>query len=650
MSTYYDFGLTFGVSVQQKRTFVSVKWFDSSSQLLTSQITEVSYDGGSTWVAMILTGSGAYSDDFSTQVGFHNIIIRENGGKEYDLGTYEIKSNLAACKGVGNQFLANIIRQTNLPEEFPLSLITTNGSALTKLDHSIDGGATVKDMLGVAGWRSDWTALELAAVDPLTLGIAFITNLSGDPPCTQEHSLNYVFPDAIIPLVAQHIFSNPTSDGASDGTIDVAVFEGSGNFTYLWNDGATTQDRTGLVEGVYSLVITDVDTLDTFDLEVTLVDPVTALTTFPDTFIDSSPINPIRFKDVLIGSDLPMDNYNYCEQPFASMGTPPNYERFNVQDQTALQFRSDFHVNTVELENILTGAISALSLNLAIDNLSGGQSFAATISDNGLFEGNSSIRVNNQGEINYPNPVVGGTITILDSVDYNGSYAIVDVSADESYIVLAVAFTISEAATIKFLPSDRFNVYELPVIFSDWGIGEYKITIRAVDNEVSTDKLISENIKIEAQTPNTLLITYSNVDTSYKVSWDTGIVMRKRHSGIFIKSLPARDASNFRNSNDNPAILNAYVRNKEEYNLFDLPWFAIQRLALIYSCDSLFINNKKMFVEELPETEQPDRYMLGKQTVIAEEIGWLDDQNTHDIGDSTTSIVIGGEQEEVLGI
>jgi hypothetical protein len=44
---------------------------------------------------------------------------------------------------------------------------------------------------------------------------------------------------------------------ASNGTIDISVSGGSFPYTYLWNDGAVTQDRTGLAASAYSVVITD---------------------------------------------------------------------------------------------------------------------------------------------------------------------------------------------------------------------------------------------------------------------------------------------------------------------------------------------------------------------------------------------------------
>jgi len=46
-------------------------------------------------------------------------------------------------------------------------------------------------------------------------------------------------------------------NGGNDGSIDITVTGGVGPYTYLWNDGSTDEDRTGLSAGTYSLVVTD---------------------------------------------------------------------------------------------------------------------------------------------------------------------------------------------------------------------------------------------------------------------------------------------------------------------------------------------------------------------------------------------------------
>ena len=51
--------------------------------------------------------------------------------------------------------------------------------------------------------------------------------------------------------------SDVSCNGGNDGSIDVTVSGGTSPFSYLWSNGDTTQDVSGLVAGVFSLTVTD---------------------------------------------------------------------------------------------------------------------------------------------------------------------------------------------------------------------------------------------------------------------------------------------------------------------------------------------------------------------------------------------------------
>ncbi|MBM4179819.1 MAG: hypothetical protein FJ211_10905, partial [Ignavibacteria bacterium] len=58
-------------------------------------------------------------------------------------------------------------------------------------------------------------------------------------------------------VVASGTQVNNTCNGASAGSIDLSVVGGSGSYTYLWSNGATTQDLSNLAAGTYTVTITE---------------------------------------------------------------------------------------------------------------------------------------------------------------------------------------------------------------------------------------------------------------------------------------------------------------------------------------------------------------------------------------------------------
>ena len=59
----------------------------------------------------------------------------------------------------------------------------------------------------------------------------------------------------IFPVI--NITSNVSCSNGSDGSINLSVSGGTPPYSYLWNNGATTQNLYNISSGYYSVTVTD---------------------------------------------------------------------------------------------------------------------------------------------------------------------------------------------------------------------------------------------------------------------------------------------------------------------------------------------------------------------------------------------------------
>ncbi len=69
---------------------------------------------------------------------------------------------------------------------------------------------------------------------------------------------------------------NPDCNGAATGTVDLTVNGGTPNYGYLWSNGSITEDLNNLVDGIYSVTVTDNNGCQTTS-SITLTDPAQLL-------------------------------------------------------------------------------------------------------------------------------------------------------------------------------------------------------------------------------------------------------------------------------------------------------------------------------------------------------------------------------------
>ncbi|MGK7389271.1 MAG: T9SS type A sorting domain-containing protein [Candidatus Cyclobacteriaceae bacterium M2_1C_046] len=133
----------------------------------------------------------------------------------------------------------------------PLSL--TYDITHTSCSGNADGSITVSANGGTAPYSYEWSE---GTTD------ASLSNIApGDYSLTVTDSVGCTYSQAFTVESSNSIAVTATvikaSCSTADGAIDVTVTGGSGNYTYAWLDGATSEDRTDLTPDFYTLTVSD---------------------------------------------------------------------------------------------------------------------------------------------------------------------------------------------------------------------------------------------------------------------------------------------------------------------------------------------------------------------------------------------------------
>lgn len=118
-------------------------------------------------------------------------------------------------------------------------------------------GATTEDLTGLPAGYYKLTVMDADS----TLTTADITLV--EPTTLKVQALPFTYPNG----------HNISCQDCYNGSIDVSVFGGVEPYTYSWNDGATTQDRSGLGALKYIITVTDANGCATRSETVLMTQP-----------------------------------------------------------------------------------------------------------------------------------------------------------------------------------------------------------------------------------------------------------------------------------------------------------------------------------------------------------------------------------------
>jgi large repetitive protein len=128
---------------------------------------------------------------------------------------------------------------------------------------------------GTAPYTYAWSNSDTTQNNPNIPAGSYNVTITDSKTCTGTASISITQPTA---LTVTPSATNISCKGGNNGSIDLVVNGGTGVKTFLWSNGATSQNISGLAPGSYSVTVTDANGCINNSTSVTITEPTTAVT------------------------------------------------------------------------------------------------------------------------------------------------------------------------------------------------------------------------------------------------------------------------------------------------------------------------------------------------------------------------------------
>ncbi len=174
-----------------------------------------------------------------------------------DLEAGAVRSNLTAgpYSLTVTDAVGNTVTVVSVLTQSDAALSTTGATSPNSCFGGTTGTAEVTALGGTAPYTYAWSGSASTTATASNLGIGtYVVTVTDAKGCSTTRSFNITQPTA---LAAETVQSNISCYSGSNGMASVMPSGGIPPYDYLWSNGATTQNITGLTAGDYQVQITD---------------------------------------------------------------------------------------------------------------------------------------------------------------------------------------------------------------------------------------------------------------------------------------------------------------------------------------------------------------------------------------------------------
>ncbi|QQS29846.1 MAG: DUF11 domain-containing protein [Sphingobacteriales bacterium] len=425
----------------------------------------------------------------------------------------------------------------------PTALLISCSKTDVSITNGSDGSATVNANGGTVTYSYLWSNGQTTSViNGISAGTYSVTVTDANG-CSAFCSTTLTEPSCTLGLAISA--EDALCNGDSNGSIDLTISGAQGSIAILWNDGATTEDRTGLTAGTYSVTVTD-DGNCTASISITVNEPeeLAMAGTVTDVTITNGTDGTIDI--AVMGGTLP---YSYLWSDGSTdedrSNLPSGMYSVTVTDANGCTLDESFSINepgcalslNITAEDALCNGDANGSIDLTITGAQGSISIVwndgATSEDRtGLTAGTYSVTVTDSGNctatisvtVNEPD-VLGMTGNVTNVTITNGSDGTISVTVTGG--TLPYSYLWSDGATTEDRTGLTAGTYSVTVTDANDCADEASFTLAEPPCSLELD-ISAEDALCNGDANGSIDLTITGAQGSVTILWNDGATSEDR--------------------------------------------------------------------------------------------------------------------------